>query len=89
VSALAGSGLGAAAYFAARRLLDHVNAAGQRALPTDVLPKIWVIVVIVLALPVVVTVLSGWLLRQISTSPHRRRASRTSPAPTAPHGRVC
>jgi hypothetical protein len=80
VSALAGSGLGAAAYFAARRLLDHVNAAGQRALPTDVLPKVWVIVVIVLALPIVVTVLSAWLLRQISTSPlgvvHRVRRRR-------------
>lgn len=68
-SALLGSALGVASYFVLRRVLDNVNAHGQRTLPTDVLPSLWVIVVVAVALPVVVALASAWLLRAVTTSP--------------------
>lgn len=85
-STLLGSAVGVAAYFVLRRLLDHVNSRGERTLPTDVLPAPWAIVMIALTLPVVAALLSGWLLRRVTTGPlgvvqrvRRRHAPRPWP----------
>jgi predicted lysophospholipase L1 biosynthesis ABC-type transport system permease subunit len=83
-ASLFGSAVGVAVYFLLRRLLDHVNSSRERTLPTDVVPKVSVIVVIALALPVVVTLLSAWLLRGVATSPlgvARRVRRRHAPRP--------
>ncbi len=84
IAALAGSVLGLAIYLVLRRVLDHVDANGQRALPTDVRPSPIVIAVVCLLLPVVIAAISAGLLRNVTTTPlgivrRVRRAKGPSP----------
>jgi hypothetical protein len=69
VAAAIGSLIGLGAYFLVRVVLDHPNAHGIRAVPTDILPPAWSIVIICVTLPVVVTLLAARLLRRVTTSP--------------------
>jgi hypothetical protein len=69
VAAAIGSVLGLGAYFALRKLLDHPDRNGARAIPTDVVPPAAAIAVICVLLPIVVMLISAWLLQNATTSP--------------------
>lgn len=69
VAAALGSLLGAAVYFVGRAVLDAPGPTGMRPLPTDVLPPVAVMVVILVGIPVSATALSLLLMRGVSISP--------------------
>ncbi|GIF26964.1 hypothetical protein BJ973_006989 [Actinoplanes tereljensis] len=69
VAGLLGSGTGLVAFLVARRLLDRPDLYGQRVLPTDVLPPVPVLVVLVLLVPVLAGVIGAVLMRQVIITP--------------------
>ncbi|GIM92920.1 FtsX-like permease family protein [Paractinoplanes toevensis] len=69
VASLLGSVTGLVAFIVARRQLDRPNFYGQRVLPTDVLPPVPVIVVLVLLVPVLSAWIGAFLLRQVIITP--------------------
>ncbi|MFI5839533.1 FtsX-like permease family protein [Catenuloplanes sp. NPDC051500] len=83
IGTLAGLGL----FFGGRVVLDRRNAAGELWLPTDVLPPVWVVTAVGLALPAIAMLLGALLLRRVRVTPFgvarqsdRLRTPRTWPA---------
>jgi hypothetical protein len=84
IASLAGSVLGLVVFLVLRQILDHVDANGQRALPTDVRTSPIVIAIVCLLLPLVVSAISAVLLGSVTTTPlgivaRVRRAKGPSP----------
>ncbi|MEU8260538.1 FtsX-like permease family protein [Micromonospora sp. NPDC048999] len=69
LAATIGTALGGAAYFAGRMLLDNSGPDGTRPLPTDVLPPYPEIIGIVIAVPLLATLLTVVLLRRVAITP--------------------
>jgi FtsX-like permease family protein len=69
VAALLGSVIGLVALFLARHRLDRPDLYGQRTLPTDVLPPVPVLVLLVLLVPVLAGVIGAILMRQVIITP--------------------
>ncbi len=83
-AALLGSLTALGAYFAARAALDNPNHIGVRPLPTDVLPPVVVLALIVLAVPVLASGASALLLRSVVVTPlgvTRRTRPQRAPRP--------
>jgi hypothetical protein len=74
-----GSALGLVAYLVIREVAHRPNEFGQLPLPTDVLPPVWVLVLITLGIPAVAAASAALLLRQITFGPFGlvRRTRRT------------
>ncbi|GGM25364.1 hypothetical protein GCM10007977_028130 [Dactylosporangium sucinum] len=69
VAALIGAGFGLAGYLVGHRLLDEPDAQGRLALPTDVLPPVWLIAAGVAAIPVVAALAAALVMRRVTVSP--------------------
>lgn len=85
IAASLGVGLGAAAYFVGRVAADRPNAQGLRPLPTNVLPPVPIIVLILAGVPLLAVGLSVVLLRRVRLTPfgvvRRSRNRRVRPWP--------
>ena len=75
-----GSVTGLAVYLAGRRLLHRPDEHGLLPLPTDVLPPVWSLILIVAGIPLLATAVAAALLRTVVVSPlgvqRRRRQGR-------------
>jgi hypothetical protein len=69
LSALAGSLAGLVAYLILRRFLHRPGPGGRLPLPTDVLPPVWGIALVMLIVPVLATIAAGLLLRHVLITP--------------------
>jgi hypothetical protein len=68
-ASLVGSSGGLVAYVIARQLIFRPDRFGRLRLPTDVLPPVVVIVLIVLAVPIVTAVIGASLMRRVIVTP--------------------
>ena len=86
VASAIGSALGLGAFFLLRVLLNDPDAHGQLAVPADVLPPVWSIVLIAAGLPILAALAAAWLMRRVIVTPlgvvHRvRRTGAPKPWP--------
>ncbi|WBB93838.1 FtsX-like permease family protein [Verrucosispora sp. WMMC514] len=84
LAGLLGTLVGLTGYLVGRSVLHRPDANGQLALPTDVLPPVPAMAIVVLGLPVLAAAATAVLLRRVATTPLGviRRAGRTgSPRP--------
>ena len=85
LSALAGSVVGLVAYLVLRRTLHRPGPDGRLPLPTDILPPVWGIALILLIVPVLATAAAAVLLRHVLITPlgvvRRTRDKRPSVLP--------
>jgi hypothetical protein len=84
LAGLVGTVVGLACYLGGREVLHRPDANGQLALPTDVLPPVPAMAIMVLGLPVLAAAATAVLLRRVATTPLGvvRRTGRTrSPRP--------
>jgi hypothetical protein len=85
LSALAGSVVGLVAYVVLRRTLHRPGPDGRLPLPTDIVPPVWGIALILLIVPVLATAAAAVLLRHVLITPlgvvRRTRDKRPSVLP--------
>ncbi|MET0425068.1 MAG: FtsX-like permease family protein [Actinoplanes sp.] len=83
VAGAIGSVLGLGAYLLLRPLLTQRNSLNQLALPTDVLPSVLAIVLIMLAVPLVAGLIGALLMRRVVVTPLGvvRRSRERAPRP--------
>lgn len=85
VAAVLGTAIGALTYFAGRALLDGPGTDGKRSLPTDILPPTVMVVALVIAVPLLATLLTMLLLHRVAITPfgvlRRTRKHRVRPWP--------
>jgi len=83
VASTLGTVIGLAAYFIGRKALHRPDAAGQLALPTDVLPAPWALGAIAIGLPLLATAVAAVLLRGVAVTPFGvvRKVRLTAPRP--------
>jgi hypothetical protein len=83
-AATVGAALGLAIYFGVRPMLDHPDANGQLGLPVDVIPPIWSIAVIGVALPLLAGLATLLMMRKVIVTPLgvvRRARRKGAPKP--------
>ncbi len=86
LASLLGTVAGLATYLVGRALLHRPDVNGRLALPTDVLPTVPELALVVLALPLIAAVASALMLRGVAATPlgvtrRARRAGRPRPWP--------
>ncbi|GIJ29957.1 hypothetical protein Vqi01_51190 [Micromonospora qiuiae] len=86
LASLLGTVAGLATYLVGRALVHRPDVNGQLALPTDVLPTVPELALVVLALPLVAAAVTALMLRRVTATPlgvvrRARRAGRPRPWP--------
>jgi hypothetical protein len=85
LAAALGSLVGLVGYLAGRSFAGPARVGRPLTLPTDVLPPVWALVVVVLAIPVAATASAALALRKVTVSPFGVvRRARTQPPRLAP-----
>ncbi len=69
MAAVLGTVIGLVTYLVLRKVLDHPDRQGRRAIPTDVLPPVWAMTIICVLLPIVVVAITALLLRMATLAP--------------------